>query len=140
MYVTIDRQKFHLNNKTLRSIINYRSIMPISVIKLHNLYKDKKTDVEEDKHGCAHPKSPPDVCAIHPCSGTAAELICFNSSQCVCAATDCGCGVFLLRCSFGNLEPPAADMQGFYFCRMMKHNAAAQSRLSRTGSQTQIQH
>ncbi len=48
-----------------------------------------------------------------------------------CASTGCGCFSYLLRRSSGDLEPSAADTQGFYFCRMMEHNAGIQHRADR---------
>ncbi len=51
-----------------------------------------------------------------------AELICFNSHQCV------GFRLLRLHCvsllsQLGDAEPSAADAQGFYLCQMMERNA-----------------
>ncbi len=49
----------------------------------------------------------------------------------MCAFTDCGFVDCLLCGSYHSLEPFTADMQGFYFCRMMENNAAIQQRVDR---------
>ncbi len=63
----------------------------------------------------------PDVCSL--CHGSRAHR--FHSSQFVCFHWLC-CIVYLLRRSYRNLEPSAANMQGFYFCWMPELNATIQ--------------
>ncbi len=74
-----------------------------------------------------YPYIPPDAYAVRLCSGLAAELIRFNSSQCELQLT----AAELLS----SLSGSSADTQGFYFCQMKEHNAAIQHRADRVGQE-----
>ncbi len=77
----------------------------------------------------SNPIIPSDVCLICLHSAMAAKLIGFHSSQCVCLQL-LRSVVYLLHCRYP--EPSAADIQGFYFCRMLEQQRinAAKSRSS----------
>ncbi len=90
---------------------------------------------------------PPDACEVRLCSGTAAEMIHFNSvhAQSAFQVSVCRyrhqvfntCVAFLLHHCSSYLESSTADTQGSCFCGMAEHIAAIQHKADQAGQEVQ---
>ncbi len=78
--------------------------------------------IHVEKEGQTYARIPMDMHTLHLLSKMAAELLHFNSNQCVCLQ--------LLRVPalLQLWQPSTTDTQDLYFCQMPEHKAAIQHR------------